>query len=170
MLDDRSGRIEVTCFSEVYEQVRDLLVADSILVVSGSLSFDDYRDGWSLRADRVRTLEQARADLADHLALVLDLRDSVAQAPGLALVSELRTILGTFSGTGLPVHVQYLRSGVRGRLVLGNDWRVRPADELLKRLRQRLGSEAVRVSYARDGYRGPVLDGPGEPPRLALVK
>ena len=47
VLDDRTGRMEVTVFSELYERVRELLVPDRILVVNGSLSFDEYRDGWS---------------------------------------------------------------------------------------------------------------------------
>lgn len=149
MLDDSTGRIEATCFSEIYQEARDLLVADTILVVSGALSYDDYRDGWSLRAEQVRTLEQARADLADHLALVLDLSDPDAHTRGQALVWELRTILHTFTGTGLPVYIHYQRPDARGRLLMGKDWRVRPTDELLKRLCQLLGAEAVRISYER---------------------
>jgi len=32
---------------------------------------------------------------------------------------------------------------------MGKEWRVRPTDELLKRLRQLLSTDAVRVSYER---------------------
>jgi len=165
ILDDGTGRIEVTCFSEVYEKVRDLLVADHILVITGSLSFDEYRDGWSLRADQVRTLEQARAERADHLVLVLDLSDPSAHAQGRALVGELGTLLRTFSGTGLPVYIDYRCPGARGYLIPGNDWRVRPTDELLKRLRHLSGPEAVRVAYERGGPKG--LNDPDTPPPVA---
>jgi len=165
ILDDSTGRIEVTCFSEVYQEVRDLLVADTILVVSGTLSFDDYRDGWSLRAGQVRTLEQARADLADHLTLVLDLSDPDAHAQGQTLVEALRTILRTFTGTGLPVYIHYHRPDARGLLLMGKDWRVRPTDELLKRLCQLLGTEAVRVAYE-----GSMPAGPQVRPQLASVR
>jgi len=167
VLDDSTGRIEATCFSEVYQEVRDLLTADNILVVSGALSYDDYRDSWSLRAEQVRTLEQARADLAHHLALVVDLSDPDAHARGQTLIGELRTILRTFTGTGLPVCVHYHRPDARGRLLMGKDWRVRPTDELLKRLRQLLGPEAVRVSYERIDFEGTMPDGPYAQPRLA---
>jgi DNA polymerase-3 subunit alpha len=170
LLDDRTGRIEVACFSELYEEVRDLLVADNILVVSGSLSFDEYRDGWSLRPDQVRTLEQARADLADHVVLTLDLSGPSEHARGQARVEELRTLLGTFRGAGLPLYLDYRRTGARGRLVLGPDWRVRPTEELLVRLRHMLGQDAVRVSYERNGLEGLARNGAPEAPRLALVK
>jgi DNA polymerase-3 subunit alpha len=172
MLDDRTGRIEVACFSELYEQVRDMLVADNILVVSGSLSYDDYRDGWSLRADQVRSLEETRADLADHIDLVLDLSEPSAHARGRGLVGELRTTLGPFKCAGLPVHVELSRPGARGRLVLGSEWRVRPSDELLKRLRQVFGQTAVRVCYAsepRDSFGHPDGRTTSAPARLALV-
>ena len=170
VLDDRTGRIEATCFSELYEEVRDLLVTDSILVVSGALTYDEFRDGWSLRADQVRSLEQARKDLADHLELVVDLRDPGAHADGSAVAGELRNILGAFRGRGLPVHIDYYRPGSRGGLVLGNDWRVLPADELIKRLRKLLGSDAVRVSYERVRNQGAARNGVDSPQRLALVK
>jgi DNA polymerase-3 subunit alpha len=134
------------------------------------LSFDEFRDGWSLRADRVRTLEQARLDLADHLSLVLDLSDTAAHARGQSLVAELRTVFGTFSGMGLPVYIDYYRPGARARLVLGSDWRVRPTDELLKRLRCILGDDAVRVSYERGGINRSAGIIPESPPRLALVE
>jgi DNA polymerase-3 subunit alpha len=170
VLDDRTGRIEVTCFSELYEQVRDLLVADNILVIGGTLSFDEYRDSWSLRADRVRTLEQAREALADHLALELDLGDPVAHACGQAKVGELRTALAAFSGAGLRVRVDYRRPGARGRLVLGSDWRVQPTEELLKRLRHLMGAGSVRVSYERALAPMPARGEQTRPPKLAIVK
>ena len=169
VLDDRTGRIEVTCFSDLYEQVRDLLVADRILVISGSMSFDDYRDSWSLRADQVRSLEQAREVLADHLSLVLDLGAPAEHARrGQTLVEELRGILALFRGKGLPVRIDYRRPGACGQLLLGNDWRVHPAEELLKRLRQLLGAESVYVSYERAFAPMPAPEQRARTPKLAV--
>jgi DNA polymerase-3 subunit alpha len=170
VLDDRTGRIEVACFPDLYEQVRDLLEMDRILVVSGSLSFDDYRDSWSLRADQVRTLEQAREVLADHLSLLLDLRDPSKHARGRTLVAELRNILAAFAGRGLPVRIDFFRPGARGQLVLGNAWRAQPSDELLKRLRHLLGPEAVRISYERSLTSVSTSEPQTPLPKLAVVK
>jgi DNA polymerase-3 subunit alpha len=149
LLDDRTGRIEATCFSELYERVRERLVPDAILVVSGQMSFDEYRDSWSLRADEVQTLEEARLAQADHLALTLDLSDPDAHRRGHELIGQLREILARVGGEGLPIWVDYLCPGARGRLRLGPDWRVPPRDDLLKALRHLLGADAVRISYER---------------------
>jgi len=148
VLDDRSGRIEVTCFSELYERVRERLVPDAILAVTGSLSFDDYRDSWSLRAEDVQTLEEARAMKADHLALTLDLSEPAAHRRGRDLVATLRELLSACQGAdGLAVRMHYRCPTAMGSLRLGQGWRVRPTDALLKQLRQLLGPERVMVSY-----------------------
>jgi DNA polymerase-3 subunit alpha len=169
MLDDRTGRIEVTVFSELYEQVRDLLVVDRMLAVTGSLSFDEYRDNWSLRASEVRTLEQARENSADHLLLRLDLSDPAVHARGRGRVDQVRELLSDFRGGALRVQVEYECPGARGRLLLGEDWRVRPADELLRRLRHLLGQEAVTVSYEAFVPPRPIGEAERTRPRLAVM-
>ncbi len=170
VLDDRTGRMEVTVFSELYDRVRELLVPDRILVITGSLAFDEYRDGWSLRASDVRPLEQARAELADHIDLTLDLSDPAAHAVGKRRVDELRDLLAAYRDGGLPVRIEYRRPRARGHLVLGAPWRVQPADELIKRLRQLLGQNGVRVSYERPVGEGVAGIDTGARPRLVLVK
>jgi DNA polymerase-3 subunit alpha len=168
VLDDRTGRIEVAVFSGLYEQTRHLLVPDQVLAVTGSLSYDEFRDGWSVRADEVRTFEQARESTADHLDLTLDLTDPGAYADGVSRVEQLAETLAAYPGS-LPVRLRYRRRGSVGDLVLGGEWRVQPADALIKRLIQLLGSDGIRVSYVREP-----LPVPPEParrhPRLELVK
>jgi DNA polymerase-3 subunit alpha len=45
------------------------------------------------------------------------------------------------------VRVRYRGIGAEATLRLGEGWRVQASDELLKRLRQQYGSEAVEVLY-----------------------
>ncbi|WP_373509882.1 DNA polymerase III subunit alpha [Thiocapsa sp.] len=167
VLDDRTGRIEITVFSELYEKARHLLIPDQILQVSGALNFDEYRDSWSLRADDVRIFEHARAAMADHLRLELDLSDPAEHAQGLARLDALRAALAAFRDGDLPVRLRYRRPGAAGGLVLGDAWRVEPTDALLKRLRQLLGGDAVRVVYERSPL--PAVHAETQRPRLAAV-
>ncbi|MGQ9660508.1 MAG: DNA polymerase III subunit alpha [Thermochromatium sp.] len=168
VLDDRTGRIEVTVFSELYEQVRHLLATDQILSVTGTLSCDDFRESWSLRADGVCLFEEARASAADHLRLTLDLSDPSAYARGLERVEELRAALlahrDTARETSVPIRLIYRRAGAVGELSLGSGWRVRPCDALLKQLRHLLGAENVCVSYERPPQPIPMPE-----PRLQAV-
>ena len=54
MLDDRSGRIEVTLFEEVYQRYRELIVKDALVQVEGALRFDEFSDAWRLAAKQVQ--------------------------------------------------------------------------------------------------------------------
>ena len=68
------------------------------------------------------------------------------------------------------MRIEYCRPRARGHLVLGAPWRVQPADELIKRLRQLLGQNGVRVSYERPVGEGVAGIDTGARPRLVLVK
>jgi DNA polymerase-3 subunit alpha len=149
VLDDRTGRLEVTVFSELYDQFRELLAVDRLLVIAGTLNFDEFRDAWSLRASEVQTLEQAREKAADHLWLTLDLGTAKKYKKGGELLQQLREVLTLYRGGRLAIQLEYHSPQGQGRFLLGDDWRVQPTDELIKRLRQLLGQEAVKVAYGR---------------------
>ncbi|MEN8177896.1 MAG: DNA polymerase III subunit alpha, partial [Pseudomonadota bacterium] len=145
LLDDSSGRIEVTLFSETYETHRDLLAADRILVVSGSLSYDEFRGGLSIRADNVLTFEQARGHYASQLSLNVKLNGSNASG----FRHELLQTLSPFKGGTTGIRLHYQSPQAEGELQFGKEWMVNPTDELLRRLERLLGNENVKVIYGR---------------------
>ena len=59
MLDDRSGRIEVTLFEELYQSLRNIIAKDAILIVDGTLRYDDFSERWRVTAERVIDLDKA---------------------------------------------------------------------------------------------------------------
>ena len=59
-LDDRTARIEVTLFSDILNQNRDILVKDALLVVEGQISHDDFSGNLKMRANKLTNLEEAR--------------------------------------------------------------------------------------------------------------
>jgi DNA polymerase-3 subunit alpha len=150
-LDDRTGRIEVTLFPELFEQVRHLLAPDAVIVVTGTLRPDQFTNGWTLTANEVKTLTEARAALADHLALTLDLSAPAAHAAGAEQVRALAAELDAHRAeNGLPIRLYYRQPQAAMMLRFGERWRVEPSDALLRRLQQLLGAEAaVEVVYRR---------------------
>jgi DNA polymerase-3 subunit alpha len=151
VLDDRTGRMEVAVFADLYEECRELLSADKMLVVHGNLVYDDYRGSLSLRAEKVYEFEQAREAYAEGLHLRLDPARISGNADRNALVAQLHSALAPFRGGRCGVLVEYRRCDAVASLRLGSEWRVRPADALLKRLRDLLGTTAVRVVFRRGG-------------------
>ncbi|MES9931719.1 MAG: DNA polymerase III subunit alpha [Candidatus Sedimenticola sp. PURPLELP] len=147
-LDDRTGRIEVTLFSEVYETYRELLVGDKILVVAGSLNYDEYRGGLSIRVDQLTEFEQAREAYAGYLRLHVDwsmFQDGKYTADG--FTRELTKLLATYQGGNCGVRLTYCGSSAKGTVMLGDEWCVKPTDELLRRLERMLGHGQVEVAY-----------------------
>ncbi|MCU7920371.1 MAG: DNA polymerase III subunit alpha [Candidatus Thiodiazotropha sp. (ex Epidulcina cf. delphinae)] len=143
VLDDRSGRIECTLFSEAYEQHRELIAADKILVVSGSLNYDEFRGGLSIRADNLLTFEQARS----HYAGLLNVKLTMNGRDLCGFSEKLRQILNPFRGGTTAVRLHYQTAEASGDIQLGKAWQVNPTDELLRRLEQLFGPGSVKVGY-----------------------
>jgi len=95
--------------------------------------------------------------------------DADNQASVSALIGQLSSTLAAFRGGRVPVVIDYRRSAARGLLRLGDDWRVQPTDELIKRLRRLLGADGVQVSYGGQVHPRPASEGPAPAPRLAVA-
>ncbi len=139
-LDDRTGRIEVAVFTELYKQYRHLIVKDELLVVQGSMDYDDFLGGYKVTAQKVYDIDEARAAYARRLVLRVN-----AERAGNGFVPELRQTLDTYREGNCPVWVEYDAPTARAMLRLGEAWKVRPSDELLKRLKTL--TDAARIDY-----------------------
>jgi DNA polymerase-3 subunit alpha len=141
-LDDRSARIEVTVFAETYNEFRELLVKDSILILEGAVAHDDFSGGLSMRVAGVRTLLQARQNYSAEL--MIELRDDMVDA---AFTDRLQQLLRHAGDGQCPVSVWYSQPENRARIKLGPEWRVSPSDELIQQLQDCCGSGSVSLSY-----------------------
>lgn len=140
-LDDRTGRMEVAVFSEAYQQYRDLLVKDQLLVVEGQISTDDFSGGLRMSADRLWNMDQAR----ELFSKVIILRITHGTAHGLA--QKLAGVLTPFRGGKCAVRVEYSNRNASAALIFGKNWYCRPTDDLLIHLRHLLGEENVIIVY-----------------------
>jgi DNA polymerase-3 subunit alpha len=142
-LDDRSGRIELAVFSDVFPRFRDLISKYRLVVVEGEVSLDDYSGAYKMRALHLYDIEQARERFAKRLVIGLDNHQA---ANGYAM--NLDKVLAPFREGGCPIWVEYRNALAMARVQLGDGWRVRPTEELLNRLRQLHGQEKVRMEYS----------------------
>jgi len=144
VLDDDTARVEVTVFDELYQRCRHMLARDAILVVTGSLRFDDFIDDWRVTAQEIVDIDEAREQHARRLVI-----DWPSAGGGLQFIHALRETLLPFRQGTCGVWVNYRGPGARARLSLGKDWRVRPARELIDRLAGLVGGTGVRLVYPR---------------------
>ncbi|MFM5024053.1 DNA polymerase III subunit alpha [Aeromonas caviae] len=141
-LDDRSGRLDVTLFSEALEKYEELMQKDRILVVSGQVSFDDFSGGLKMSARELLDINDARERFARAIRISLD-----EQRIDERFFPRLCEILEPARAGVCPVQVNYRRPGSRVRLTLGTEWRVTPTDQLIDDLRVLLGRERVELVF-----------------------
>ncbi len=141
-LDDKTARIEVTVYREAFERYLHKLVTDHIVVIEGNCDVDDFTGDHSLQADEIITMEEARNRHAR--ALVVNVSE-----PDLnnGFVTSLQLLIENYGNGRCPIAVEYLRSGCRARLQLGEKWRVNATDTLLDGLREQFGDRQVEVEY-----------------------
>jgi DNA polymerase-3 subunit alpha len=143
ILDDRTGRIEVTFFDEVFQQHRDLVVKDALLLVEGSLRFDEFSDGWRVAARRVLELDRLREQRAQRI--VLDWPDGL---PSEVVLNRLAELLAPCRPGDCAVAVRYSGPTASAYLELGPEWRVRATRNLIDELEQLFGRDRLRITYA----------------------
>jgi DNA polymerase-3 subunit alpha len=142
-LDDRSARIEVTVYADTFNEKRDSLAKDQIVIVEGSVAHDDYSGGLSVRAKEVRSLLEARQSFAAELTIEVwqDMLDD-------KLAERLAQTLAGAGGGSCPVSLLYRQPRNRARVRLGERWSVVPSDDLLQQLRDCVGNDRVALHYA----------------------
>ena len=141
-LDDDSGRMEISLFSEAAAEFQHLLVKDEILVVSGSLRYDDFIGSWTVNAKAIVHVDKVIESRANGMLLKL-----APNGQGERLIAELHDVLLPYRKGNCDVAVQYVGSDAAARLSLGPDWAVRPSRELRDKLADLLGSGNVRLLY-----------------------
>ena len=141
-LDDRTARMEVRVFTKAYEQYRALIANDKVLVVQGSLAYDDYSGGMRLTAEKIFEIDQARELYARSLVLSVD-----AVAAGNGFMRSLAEVLTPFRPGACPIGICYEGEAAQAKITLGEEWWVHPTDELLHRLRDLAGESKVEVLY-----------------------
>ncbi len=144
-LDDGTGRLEIRIFPEVYEQHRSLIIEDAILLTQGMLSWDEFNQSTRLNVERVLDWDTARAEYARRVLLRLDAQQCQAGA-----LRQLASILAEYRADGrCSVWIEYTGPQARVELAFGQNWRVKPSEALLKRLRELAGAENVTLLYDR---------------------
>ncbi|WP_422475061.1 DNA polymerase III subunit alpha [Endozoicomonas sp. ALB032] len=140
-LDDRTGRIEVSIFADVFEQCQALIKMDTVIVFEGEVSFDDYSGSLKVRAKKALNLIDARSYYARRLLVDL----SSGQVDN-AFHAKMSGLLRQHPGQ-LPVQVNYTSDDASASIRLGEKWNVSPSDDLVMGLRQWLGKESAKVEY-----------------------
>ncbi len=150
ILDDRSARLEVSLYEETFQQHRDIIVKDAILIVDGTLRFDDFIEAWRLQAKTLMDIDRARERFARRLWLRWP-----AEFDGPQGMNRFEQILKPYLRGPCGVSVALSRPEYTGRLNLADAWSVRPSRDLLDKLTALVGRDGWYLVYGpRNDVRG----------------
>jgi DNA polymerase III subunit alpha len=150
ILDDRSARLEVSLYEEVFQQHRDIIVKDAILIIDGTLRFDDFIEAWRLQAKSLMDIDRARERFARRLWLRWP-----AEFDGPQGMNRFEQVLKPYLRGPCGVSVAVNRADYSGKVNLADAWSVRPTRELLDRLSALVGREGWYLVYGpRNDVRG----------------
>ncbi|MBM4199418.1 MAG: DNA polymerase III subunit alpha, partial [Gammaproteobacteria bacterium] len=144
VLDDRTGRIEVTFFEETLQKFRELIVKDALVVIDGQLRYDEQGETWRLAAKKVTELDRAREQQAHRIVLIWPRANGSDQG---LMLQRLADTLAAHRPGPCAVGVRYAGEQASAGLELGAEWKVRASPELIEALEQLVGSNGVRVVY-----------------------
>jgi len=141
-LDDRSARIEVSLFSNIYEEVKDLIIKDTVLVVEGEVSLDDYSGSLRMRGKNVMDINRARAHFARRIQINI-----IGKQVEKDFSLQLQNLLEPYRSGLCPLQIHYQGAKAKAAINLGEEWRVRPDEILLNKLKASFGDNNVQLVY-----------------------
>jgi DNA polymerase-3 subunit alpha len=138
-LDDKTAVVEVTVYSEILEQHKNIFKEDEFLAVVGKVSEDRFNGGLRITAEKVFDMALARIHYGHRLSMLLP-----APVPSAKLAEVLQPHR---LADGMPLAFRYQPEGVDCMIQLGEEWCVAPSDALKLSLEQVLGAKEVAVEY-----------------------
>src|SRR5450631_2322975 len=142
ILDDRTARLEVSLYEETFQQYRDIIVKDAILIVDGTLRFDDFIEAWRLQAKTLMDIDRARERFARRLWFRWPEAFDGPQG-----MNRFEEILKPYLTGPCGVSVVLNRTTYAGRLNLADAWSIRASRELLDKLTALVGRDGWYLVY-----------------------
>jgi DNA polymerase-3 subunit alpha len=128
-VEDHSGQVEAFLSNEIYATYADLMIKDTIVVIEGTVSADDYSGGYQIRANHIMTLADAKGRFAKGVRIAVS-------GPDENLCTALSATFSPYRNGSSPVFLHYHNQRARVSLELGSDWKVTPCEELIAALNE----------------------------------
>lgn len=144
-LDDRSSTIDVILFGDLLTQYESLLIEDSVVIVSGQVSDDDFNGGLRLTTRQMSSLSQMRAI---HLeSVVIDLPASKIDR---RFLTELSEKIAPFKGGAVPLVLRYRSQNAEVKIPLDVSYRIQAEESLFTELKRWLTNDSIQFEFKKN--------------------
>ncbi|WP_312102710.1 DNA polymerase III subunit alpha [Acinetobacter venetianus] len=145
-LDDGTARIEVSCNHERFQRYKDIVRLEQVVVIEGEIYEREGFDRPMARLSKAFSLNEIRQKRAQSIQIRLP-NDLMTKT----LAKDLQNMLLPYCNVDMcqhiGIHIQVEQSFATAELHLGPQWKVAPLDELLGKLRDYFGKEAIHIEY-----------------------
>jgi len=145
-LDDKSARLDVRFYSDVFEKHEALLAKDQVVWIKGEVGFDHFNGGNTMTASEIMTLEQARAQFVKSIKVSVNLETEHDNEQNRRSQRLVQILQQAPRGT-CPIQLDCEIEGASVSLLTPAQWYVEPTDDLLYQLEQAVGEGHVRLNF-----------------------
>jgi len=128
-LDDNTGRIDIAVFAKDYAKFDHVLIKDEILIIKGSLGWDEYTGRVRVRTEHVWSFDEYLKQFGALLNIKI-----ISNGDSLTWVQDLQQLLSPFKDGACSVMVEYQNNSVETKLKFPENWNVSLDEKLLQRL------------------------------------
>lgn len=145
-LEDSNTTLNGVIFSKVLNtqideqySISDALVLDTVVVASGKIERDEYRDDWQLVVDKIENIGAVQEKYAKSFEILLNKQH-------ISLFEKLSTLLQQNQGK-CPVRLHYQFEQSRGSATLDEHYYVSLSQQLIDEVNTLLGFQSSHISY-----------------------
>ena len=124
-----SGQLDLFLSNEMYATYADLLVKDTIVVIEGKVTTDDFNGRQKITATHLMSLADAKARFARGVSIAVS-------GPDEHLCKDLAATFSPYRNGSAPVYLHYRNQRTRVSFELGLEWNVKPCEELIAALNE----------------------------------
>ncbi|WP_216935678.1 MULTISPECIES: DNA polymerase III subunit alpha [unclassified Acinetobacter] len=145
-LDDGTARIEISANHERFNRFKEVIQLDKVVVIEGEIYEREGFDRPMGRLTKAFSLNEIRQKRANSIKITL-----TAEHFSKSLSRDLQQILTPYTNIDMSAHIPVILyldyPYATTELHLGLNWKVAPLDELLAKLRDYFGKEALHIEY-----------------------
>jgi len=145
-LDDGTARIEVSANHERFQRFKDIVQSDKVVVIEGEIYEREGFDRPMGRLTKAFSLNEIRQKRANSLQIKLS-PEHITKNLAKDMQNLLRPFCDVDMCSHIPVQLMLEFDYAYTELHLGINWKVAPLDELLIKLRDYFGKEALYLEY-----------------------
>ncbi|WP_180072679.1 DNA polymerase III subunit alpha [Acinetobacter sp. YH12200] len=145
-LDDGTARIEISANHERFNRFKEIIQLDKVVVIEGEIYEREGFDRPMGRLTKAFSLNEIRQKRANSIKITL-----TTEHFSKSLSRDLQQILTPYTNIDMSAHIPVILyldyPYAMTELHLGLNWKVAPLDELLAKLRDYFGKEALHIEY-----------------------